>query len=202
MTLLRVAGFAPSLSPWPDMNPPRASYSRSPVLALAFVVVGISGARAAPGLEEPLRCDHDLALVIEWTGTQWAVTDPSTTHPEFEACQGRSVTWTLGATPGDRKHVAAWIQIDPRVFDTSSALDASSGFAIVADGQALTLRIRDDAPLDSLNYAVLCMNLNELSPGQIKKLGDDVKGRRFGQLRRFENLTFAQQDSPPRMIIK
>ena len=149
------------------------------------------------------KCDHDLSLVIEWTGDGWALTDPSTEHPSFEACRGRRVTWSLGATPpGNREHFLAWVHVTPAFFEPDSTLEASTGFASVSASKPVTLRVRGDAPPETLQYAVLVLNVTALNPGVLKQLDRDLRGRRFGQARRSESLTFVQQGSPPQMIIR
>src|SRR5690606_2881723 len=140
---------------------------------------------------------------IEWTGDGWALTDSSTEHPPFEACRGRRVTWSLGATPsGNREHFLAWVHVAPAFFEPDSTFEASSGFASVSASKPVTLRVRDDAPAENLQYAVLVLNVTALNPGLLKQLDKDLRGRRYGQVRRFENLTFVQQGSPPQMIIR
>lgn len=185
------------------MCPPTTPCSRTPVLALIFVVVGILGARAAPGPDDSPRCGHDLDLVIEWTGDGWAITDPGTIHSPFEACRGRTVTWSLGATPpGNREHFLAWVHIAPAFFEPDSTLGASTGFASVSASKPVTLRVRNDAPTENLQYAVLVLNVTALNPGLLKQLDKDLRGRRYGQARQVESFTFVQQDSPPQMIIR
>lgn len=169
-------------------------------LALA-ASVAFTTAHADP--VDPPQCDHDLELVIKWTGEAWAITSSSAAYPAFEACRGRSVAWTLGATPpGSRDRVLAWTHIAPTFFEADSTLGASTGFASVSASKAVTLRIREDVPPEHLYYAVLVLNVTDLNPGLLKQLEKDLRGRRYGQARRFSPLTFVQQGSPPKMVIR
>ena len=170
-------------------------------LILALTAPVASGP-AFPDPEPASQCDHDLDLVINWTGSEWALTSPSPDYPPFEACRGRRVTWTLGDTPGNPNQYLAWVHIAPRFFVADGTLETSTGFAAVTASKPITLRVREDAGSEALEYAVLILNVNALNPGQLKKLDEDLRGRRYGQARQFEGLTFVQQGSPPRMIIK
>lgn len=187
------------------------TYSRPGlVLSVALSVLGFAGLAylaACDSTETPEEsCAHDLNLSVDWTGSEWAVTDTDggETHTEFEACRGHDVTWTLGTTPDGAPDYFAWIHIAPDAFEASAALDAATGFAVVPKGTPLALRVQDEAPTYPLYYGVLCTNPLSLQINalELATLSNDLSQRNFRGMREFQRLTFAQQDSPPRMIIR
>lgn len=178
---------------------------RSPrpfLLALLGLLLAAPAASGTDVAERP-TCEHDLDLVVTWTGETWVLTSPSDEYPPFEACRGWRVRWTLGETPpGNRDHYLVWIHIAPGAFEADGTLGASTGFAALTATKPVELRVRTDAPPERLEYAALVLNVSRLNPGGLKQLDDDLRRRRYEQARRSDPLTFVQQGSPPQMIIR
>lgn len=197
------------------------SYSSVTALALLFGVVTLPACLPIAQLDSlPPACQQNLALSIEWVpgatpgSGAWEVRDIAATD-QFTVCPRGTVTWSLnpGNAPGTAMHYFAWVQIDRIGFNLSGTAirnyDAQTGFGVVTMNQSLTLPVRD-LPSNSnpvtLHYGVLCTNpqslINNSASLSTLRAALNSQAPRYDAMKSFAPLTFVQQASPPKIIIK
>lgn len=148
---------------------------------------------------------QDLHFEVTWGGVErgWQVlfvsgnTDPETGEPYV--CRGRQVHWAIGGRPaGEAGRYFAWFHIAPDPFTNVD----STGFAVLDGSRGLSLSVAHDTTPDTLYYAALCVNPLALSEGLLQNLDQAFEQEDLSALLRFSRLTFASEDSPPKVIIR